>query len=132
MAEEQLRRIEDNARQALPTMHEELNELRRTVRVQEDMHARTRSELEAARLAPQLNVQRAPSSIPISSRGTESGWECISKDRVSAYPVGVEVRSPEIATPSHRSPANRESERLAFAEAIQGMSSSVVDHDSKS
>ena len=61
MAEEQLRRIEDNARQALPTMHEELNELRRTLRVQEDTRARTRTELEAARLAPQLNVQRAPS-----------------------------------------------------------------------
>ena len=30
MAEDQLRHVEDNARQALPTMHEELNELRRT------------------------------------------------------------------------------------------------------
>ena len=106
-------------------MHEELSELRRTLRAQEDMHARTRSELEAARLAPQLNVQHAPSSIPISSRTTESGWECISKDRVSAFPVGVEVRSPEVVTPSHRSPANRE--KFVSAEAIQGMSSSVVE-----
>ena len=52
MAEEQLRHVEDNARQAVPTMHEELNELRRTLRVQEDTRARTRSEVEAARLAP--------------------------------------------------------------------------------
>ena len=47
-AEDQLRHVEDNAKQALPTMHEELNELRRALRLQEDMHARTRSELEAA------------------------------------------------------------------------------------
>ena len=85
MAEDQLRHVEDKARQALPTTHEEMNELRRTLRAQEDMHARTRSELEAARLAPQLNAQHAPSSIPISSRTTELGWECVSKDRVSAF-----------------------------------------------
>ena len=65
-AEDQLRHVEDNAKQALPTMHEELNELRRALRLQEDMHARTRSELEAARLAPQSIFQQA-SSIPISS-----------------------------------------------------------------
>ena len=60
-AEDQLRHVEDSAKQALPTMHEELN-----LRLQEDMHARTRSELEAARLVPQSIFQQA-SSIPISS-----------------------------------------------------------------
>eukprot|EP00439_Symbiodinium_sp_Y106_P055637 s2913_g7.t1 len=121
-AEDQLRHVEDNAKQALPTMHEELNELRRALRLQEDMHARTRSELEAARLAPQSIFQQA-SSIPISSRTTESGWECVI--RVQAFPVGTEVRSPEILTPSHRSPANRE--KFDFAEATQGVPSSVVE-----
>ena len=123
-AEDQLRHVEDNAKQALPTMHEELNELRRALRLQEDMHARTRSELEAARLAPQ-NIFQQASSIPISSRTTESGWECVSRDRVQAFPVRTEVRSPEILTPSHRSPANRE--KFDFAEATQGVPSSVVE-----
>ena len=118
------RNVEDNAKQALPTMHEELHELRRALRLQEDMHARTRSELEAARLAPQ-NIFQQASSIPISSRTTESGWECVSRDRVQAFPVRTEVRSPEILTPSHRSPANRE--KFDFAEATQGVPSSVVE-----
>ena len=123
-AEDQLRHVEE----ALPTMHEELNELRRALRLQEDMHARTRSELEAARLAPQRlapqNIFQQASCIPIPSRTTESGWECVSRDRVQAFPVGTEVRSPEILTPSHRSPANRE--KFDFAEATQGVPSSVV------
>eukprot|EP00439_Symbiodinium_sp_Y106_P027625 s3495_g3.t1 len=123
-AEDQLRHVEDNAKQALPTMHEELNELRRALRLQEDMHARTRSELEAPRLVPESIFQQA-SSIPISSRTTKSGWECVSRDRVQAFPVGTEVRSPEILTPSHRSPANRE--KFDFAQATQGVPLSVVE-----
>ena len=43
-AEDQLRHVEDSAKQALPTMHGELNELRRAWRLHEDMHARTRSD----------------------------------------------------------------------------------------
>ena len=46
--------------------------------------------------------------MPISSRTTESGWEYLSRDRVQAFPVGSDIRSPEIHTPSHRSPVNRE------------------------
>ena len=68
-AEDQLRHVEDSAKQALPTMHGELNELKRALRLQEGMHARTRSELEAARLASQGLFQQA-SSMPISSRTT--------------------------------------------------------------
>ena len=119
-----VRHVEDNAKQALPTMHEELNELRRALRLQEDMHSRTRSELDAARLVPQNTFQQA-SSIPISSRTTESGWECVSRDRVQTFPVGTQVRSPEIHTPSHRRPANRE--KFDFAEATQRVPSSVVE-----
>ena len=52
-AEDQLRQVENSARQTLPTMHGELNELRRALKLQEDMQARTRSELEAARHASQ-------------------------------------------------------------------------------
>ena len=65
------------------------------------------SELEAARNAHQ-GFRQPSSSIPISSRTTESGWECVSRDRVQAFPVGAEIRSPEVHTPSHRSPVNRE------------------------
>ena len=46
--------------------------------------------------------------MPISSRTTESGWEYLSRDRVQAFPAGSEIRFPEIHTPSHRSPVNRE------------------------
>ena len=106
-AEDQLRQVENSARQTLPTMHGELNELRRVLKLQEDMQARTWSELEAARHASQ-GPRQPSSSMPISSRTTESGWEYLSRDRVQAFPVGSEIRSPEIHTPSHRSPVNRE------------------------
>ena len=105
-AEDQLRQVENCARQTPPTMHGELNELRRALKL-EDMQARTRSELEAARHAPQ-GLRQPSSSMPISSRTTESGWEYLSRDRVQALPVGSDIRSPEIHTPSHRSPVNRE------------------------
>ena len=98
-AEDQLRQVENSARQTLPTMHGELNELRRVLKLQEDMQARTWSELEAARHASQ-GPRQPSSSMPISSRTTESGWEYLSRDRVQAFPVGSEIRSPEIHTPS--------------------------------
>ena len=91
-AEEQLWQMENNAKHTLPTLHGELNELRRALKLQEDVQARTLSELEAARNAHQ-GFRQPSSSIPISSRTTESGWECVSRDRVQAFPVGVEIRS---------------------------------------
>ena len=106
-AEDQLWQVENNAKHALPTLHGELNELRRALKLQEDVQARTLSELEAARNAHQ-GFRQPSSSMPISSRTTESGWECVSRDRVQAFPVGAEIRSPEVHTPSHRSPVNRE------------------------
>ena len=106
-AEDQLWQVENNAKQTLPTLHGELNELRRALKLQEDVQARTLSELEAARNAHQ-SLRQPSSSMPISSRTTESGWECVSRDRVQAFPVGAEIRSPEVRTPSHRSPVNRE------------------------
>ena len=106
-AEDQLWQVENNAKHALPTLHGELNELRRALKLQEDVQARTLSELEAARNAHQ-GFRQPSSSIPISSRTTESGWECVSRDRVQAFPVGAEIRSPEVHTPSHRSPVNHE------------------------
>ena len=99
--------MENSAKQTLPTLHGELNELRRALKLQEDVQARTLSELEVARNAHQ-GLRQPSSSMPISSRTTESGWECVSRDRVQAFPVGAEIRSPEIRTPSHRSPVNRE------------------------
>ena len=105
-AEEQLWQVENNAKHTLPTLHGELNELRRALKLQEDVQARTLSELEAARNAHQ-GFRQPSSSIPISSRTTESGWECVSRDRVQAFPVGAEIRSPEVHTPS-QSPVNRE------------------------
>ena len=76
-AENQLRHYEDNAKQNLPTMHEELNELRKALRNQEELHARTTSELEASRLLPQQGSQQI-SSMPISSRT----WGCIGKGSI--------------------------------------------------
>ena len=73
-AEEQLWQMENNAKHTLPG---ELNELRRALKLQEDVQARTLSELEAARNAHQ-GFRQPSSSIPISSRTTESGWECVS------------------------------------------------------
>eukprot|EP00439_Symbiodinium_sp_Y106_P011195 s6933_g1.t1 len=52
-AEDQLWQVENNAKHALPTLHGELNELRRALKLQEDVQARTLSELEAARNAHQ-------------------------------------------------------------------------------
>ena len=123
-AEDQLRQVENSARQTLPTMHGELNELRRALKLQEDMQARTRSELEAARHAPQ-GLRQPSSSMPISSRTTESGREYLSRDRVQAFLVGSEIRSPEIHTPSHRSPVNREV--FDFAGNAQHAASLVTD-----
>ena len=45
--------MENNAKHTLPTLHDELNELRRALKLQEDVQARTLSELEAARNAHQ-------------------------------------------------------------------------------
>ncbi|CAE7213888.1 unnamed protein product [Symbiodinium microadriaticum] len=45
-AHQRLQHVEDNARQNLPTMHEELHELRRMLRQQEEANSRMRSEYE--------------------------------------------------------------------------------------
>ena len=60
-AEGQLRHYEDNAKQTLPTMHEELNKLRRALRNHEELNARAKSELETAGryLTKVLNKPRA-------------------------------------------------------------------------
>ena len=42
-AEDQLWQVENNAKHALPTLHGELNELRRALKLQEDVHARGRA-----------------------------------------------------------------------------------------
>ena len=106
-AHQRLQHVEDNARQNLPTMHEELHELRRMLRQQEEANSRMRSEYEMSRQLPhQASVQA--SSMPVSSRTTENGWDILNGERVVAFPVGSEVRSPELLTPNHRSPVNRE------------------------
>ena len=78
-AEEQLRQVEDSARQTLPTMHGELNELRRALKLQEDAE-RTRS----STIAHQ-GIRQPSSSMPMSSRTTDSGWEYMSRDRVQVF-----------------------------------------------
>ena len=55
-----------------------------------------------------LHVSYQASSVPMSSRTSDAGWEHVVPPRVLAYSVGMEVRSPEIGTPSQRSPMNRE------------------------
>ena len=61
----------------------------------------------AARLAHQ-GLRQPSSSMPMSSRTTDSGWEYMSRDRVQAFPIGADIRSPEVRTPSHRSSVIRE------------------------
>ena len=55
-----------------------------------------------------LRVSQQPSSMPISSRTSDAGWENVSSQKGLSLPVGTEVRSPELGTPSQRSPLNRE------------------------
>ena len=71
-AEGQLRYYEVSAKHTLPTMHEELSELRTALRSQQELNARAKSELETARGLHHQGSQQA-SSMPISSRTTGSG-----------------------------------------------------------
>ena len=108
--QQRLQHVEDNARQSLPTMHEELSELRRMLKHQEDMNMKVKSEYEMYRRLPQQAAVQS-SSMPTSSRATEHGWDFLSSDKVAAFPVGTEVRSPEVLTPNHRSSVSREQSR---------------------
>ncbi|CAE7416372.1 unnamed protein product, partial [Symbiodinium microadriaticum] len=52
--QQRLQHVEDNARQSLPTMHEELSELRRMLKHQEDMNMKVKSEYEMCDLPKYL------------------------------------------------------------------------------
>ncbi|CAE7573004.1 unnamed protein product [Symbiodinium sp. KB8] len=72
--QQRLQHVEDNARQSLPTMHEELSELRRMLKHQEDMNMKVKSEYEMYRRLPQQAAVQS-SSMPTSSRATEHGCD---------------------------------------------------------
>ena len=86
------------------------------------MHLRTQHELEIARRLCQ-QVSQQTSSIPLSSRTSETGWEHIGSTKALPVSVGAAVRSPEINTPNHRSPSNRDKivteEQPAPVQAVQ-------------
>ena len=81
---------------------------------QEELQVRNqqtwKQELEAAR-RQHHQVSQQSCSVPISSKTSEAGWEYVSSQVSSqkglSFPVGTEVRSPNLGTPTQYSPVNR-------------------------
>lgn len=95
-------------------VHSELGELRLRLKQQEELQSRSQQawklELEAEHLRNQQHSQRS-SKAPWSSKTSETGWEYVSRQVSSqkglSFPVATDVRSPQIGSPSQRSPVNR-------------------------
>ena len=96
-------------------LHSEVGELRRRLRQQEEFQARSqqawRQEIETAQARRQQHVSsQQSSSMPLSSKTSDAGWEYVqsqSSQKGVSFPVGNEVRSPEINSPNIPSPVNR-------------------------
>ena len=96
-----------------PSAHSEVGELRRRLRQQEEFQARNqqawRQEIEMARRQQHVSSQQS-SSMPLSSKTSDAGWEYVqsqSSQKGISFPLGSEVRSPEINSPNIPSPVNR-------------------------
>ena len=94
-------------------LHSEVGELRRRLKQQEEFQARSqqawRHEIEMVRRQQHVSSQQS-SSMPLSSKTSDAGWEYVQSQgsqKGISYPVGSEVRSPEISSPNLRSPVNR-------------------------
>ena len=94
-------------------LHSEVGELRRRLRQQEEFQARSqqawRQEIEMARRQQHVSSQQS-SSMPLSSKTSDAGWEYVqsqSSQKGISFPLGSEVRSPEINSPNIPSPVNR-------------------------
>ena len=98
----------------LSALHSEVGELRRRLRQQEEIQARTqqawRQEIEIARRQHHLPSQPS-SSMPLSSKTSEAGWEYVQSQSQSSqkgisFPRSSEVRSPEVNSPNVPSPVH--------------------------
>ena len=95
----------------LSALHGELGELRQRLRQQEEFQARSqqawRQEIEMARRQAHLTSQH----MPLSSKTSDAEWEYVHSQVGSqkglSFPVGSEVRSPELGSPTLRSPTSR-------------------------
>ena len=94
-------------------LHSEVGELRRRLRQQEELQARNqrawRQEIEMAQRQQHVSSQQS-SSIPLSSKTSDAGWEYVqsqSSQKGISFPVGSDVRSPEINSPNLPSPVNK-------------------------
>ena len=110
-------------------LHSEVGELRRRLKQQEEPQARSqqawRQEIEIARRQTDRQTHRhthththtlthlasqESSSMPLSSKTSDAGWEYVHSQGCQkglSFPVGSEVRSPELSSPTLRSPASR-------------------------
>ena len=107
-------------------LHSEVGELRRRLKQQEELQARSqqawRQEIEIARRHTHTHTpththththtrlaSQQSSSMPLSSK-TSAGWEYVHSQGCQkglSFPVGSEVRSPELSSPTLRSPTSR-------------------------
>ena len=98
----------------LTALHDDLGEPRHRRRQQEELQVRSqqawKQEFEAARRQAHQASQQS-SSMPLSPKTSDAGWEYVSSQVSSqkglSFPVGVEVRSPDLAAPTQYSPINR-------------------------
>ena len=90
--------------------HSEVGELRRRLKQQEEFQARSqqawRQEIEIARRQTHVASQQS-SSMPLSSKTSDAGWEYVHSQGGLSLPVGSEVRSPELSSPTLRSQTSR-------------------------
>ena len=94
-------------------LHSEVGKLRRRLKQQEEFQARSqqawRQEIKIARRQPHLASQQYP-SMPLSSKTSDAGWEYVhsqGSQKGLSFPLGNEVRSPELSSPTLRSPTSR-------------------------
>ena len=100
---------------SLSALRSEVGELRRRLRQQEEFQARNqqawKQEIELARRQHHVPSQ-PPSSMPLSSKTSDAGWEYVQSQSQSSQKGiscsrGSEVRSPEVSSSNVPSPINR-------------------------
>ena len=94
-------------------LHSEVGELCRRLKQQEEFQARSqqawRQEIEIARRQTHLASQQS-SSLPLSSKTSDAGWGYVhsqGSQKGLTFPIGSDVRSPELGSPMLRSPTSR-------------------------
>ena len=94
-------------------LHSEVGELRRRLKQQEELQAHNqqawRQEIEMARRQHHVSSQQS-SSTPLSSKTSDAGWEYVhsqGSQKGISFPIGSDVRSPELSFRTLRSPVSR-------------------------